>query len=115
LSNCFSIIAFIFALAMSTFYIRNNCLHIIYSTNTHSHMHAYTHILKHTSILHNCYLVTIFVLCSLSIVVKKKKKIVAYRFIFGFLASPADELWHQAILESWAVLWKFFGKFILWA
>jgi len=22
------------------------------------------------------------------------KKIVAYRFIFDFLASPADELWH---------------------
>jgi len=37
---------------------------------------------------------------------KQTKKIVAYWFIFGFLASPADELWH---------LWKFFGKFILWA
>jgi len=38
--------------------------------------------------------VTIFVLCSLSIVVKIQKKIVAYRFSFDFLASPADELWH---------------------
>jgi len=34
-------------------------------------------------------------LCSLPIVVKiYKKKIVAYWFIFDFLASPADELWH---------------------
>jgi len=38
-------------------------------------------------------LVTVFVLCSLSIV-DKKKKTVAYRCIFDFLASPADELWY---------------------
>jgi len=38
------------------------------------------------------YLVAIFVLCLLSIV--DKKKIVTYRFIFDFLASPAGELWH---------------------
>jgi len=33
-----------------------------------------------------------FVHCPL--IKKRKKKIVAYLFIFDFLASPADELWH---------------------
>jgi len=33
-----------------------------------------------------------FVHCPL--LTKKKKKIVASRFFFDFLASPADELWH---------------------
>jgi len=28
------------------------------------------------------------------------KKIGTYRFIFDFLASPADDLWHYAKLES---------------